>query len=72
MPRGLVEIDTALVLQSAGQAPERVGMSVRHIIAVALVDADADPVDAGTNGQTGERKAKSLASVAKLSAGDFV
>ena len=77
--RALVEVDPAIgeelnafVLQGAGQAAERMGMSIRHIIAVALVDADADPVDAGANGQPGQRKAKSLASIAKLSAGDFV
>jgi hypothetical protein len=62
----------ALVLQSAGQAAERVGMSIRHIVAVALIDADADPVDASTDGQPGQRKAERLASIAKLSAGDFV
>jgi hypothetical protein len=62
----------AFVLQSARQPAEGVGVSIRHIVAVALVDADADPVDASTDGQPGQRKAKSLASIAKLSAGDFM
>jgi hypothetical protein len=62
----------AFVLQSARQPAEGVGMSIRHIVAVALIDADADPVDAGTDGQPRQRKAKRLASIAKLSAGDLV
>ena len=67
----LVEVDPALgkklnafVLQGAGQAAERMGMGIRHIIAVGFIDADADPVDACADGQPGQRKAKSLASIA--------
>jgi hypothetical protein len=62
----------AFVLQSARQPAEGVGVSIRHIVAVALVDADADPIDAGTGSQAGKRKAERLASIAKLSAGDFM
>ena len=36
------------------------GMSVRHIVAVALIDADADPVDAGTDGQPRTAKSRAL------------
>jgi hypothetical protein len=60
------------VLQSTGQTPERMSMSIRHIIAVALVDADTHPIDASTGSQAGKRKAEGLASIAKLSAGDFM
>ena len=62
----------AFVLQGAGQAPERVGVGVGHVVAVALVDPETDPVDAGTGSQAGEREAERLASIAKLSAGDFM
>jgi hypothetical protein len=61
-----------LILQSTCQATERVGVGVGYIIPVALVDADAHPVDASTDNQPGQRKAERLASIAKLSAGDFM
>jgi hypothetical protein len=48
------------------------GMSIGHIIPMAFVNADADPIDASADSQAGQRKAEGLASIAKLSAGDFM
>ena len=47
-------------------------MSIRHIIAVALIDADTNTVEASTGGKTGVREAESDARIAKLSASDFM
>ena len=68
----VVEMDTAIVPParvSGGQPHECV---VRHIIAVALVDTDADPIDAGADSQPRQRKAERLARIAKLSTGDLM
>ena len=58
--------------QGTGEAPERVGVSVGHVVAVALVDADADPIDPGAHGQPGQREAERLAGIAKLATSDFM